>query len=174
MFRRFFSRIRGKKGTAVLEAALCLPVLFYLIFFIIEIFRVGVYQVVVDNMALKLAFEYSALKSSANFEKIIEDTKPVLFKSMDNIHCRICVFRNLDALLNSRSISEDPQWMKSSLVSIRYPDGTISETTAGCAFVVTVSCDFPFSSSFIKKMFAGGTNYGDSFLLWSRTVNVCH
>ena len=60
-----------KKGTAVLEAALCIPVLLYLMFFTLEVIRVGVYQVAVDNMALKLAFEYSGLKSSTNFEKVI-------------------------------------------------------------------------------------------------------
>ena len=164
-----------KKGTAVLEAALCVPVLLYLMFFTLEAIRIGIYQVAVDNMALKLAFEYSGLKSSTNFEKVINDSKPAFFKSMDGIYCRVYVFSDLNTLVKSTQMNEAPQWENTSNLSIRNPDGTVlnSEATSGCAFIVTVSYKFPFSSAFIKKLFAGGKNYGDNFLLWGRAINVC-
>lgn len=164
-----------KKGTAVLEAALCIPVLIYLMFFTLEAIRIGVYQVAVDNMALKLAFEYSGLKSSTNFEKVINDSKPAFFKSMDGIYCRIYIFPNLESLVKSDKMNEAPQWENTSNPSIRNPDGMVPNATAtsGCAFIVTVSYKFPFSSAFIKKLFAGGKNYGDNFLLWGRAINVC-
>ncbi len=171
-------RFCRKKGTAVLEAALCVPVLLYLVFFTIEAIRIGVYQIAIDNMALKLAFEYGALKSSTNFDAVVNAAKPAFFKSMNNIHCRICVYPDLGTLVGSSSagvgnIMDDPPW-STSLVSIRYPSNSISETTTGSAVVVTVSYPFPFSSPFIKKLFAGGKNYGDKFLLWGRAVNVCN
>lgn len=162
-----------KKGTAVLEAALCIPVLLYLMFFTLEVIRVGVYQVAVDNMALKLAFEYSGLKSSTNFEKVIEDSKPAFFKSMDGIYCRIHVFPDLDTLMKSNKTNETPEWLDTTTPSIRYSEEMTSDTSSGCAFIVTVSYKFPFSSEFIKKLFAGGKNIGDNFLLWGKAINVC-
>ncbi len=164
-----------QKGSAVLEASLCIPILLCLTFFTLEAIRIGICQIAVDNMALKLAFEFSGLKSSTNFSKVIEDSKPAFLKSMDNIHCRISVFSDLNTLMesNKNSVTEDPPWTSNSLISIRYPDGLVSEPTSGCAFVVTVACKFSFSSAFIKKLFAGGTNYGNNFLLWGRAINVC-
>lgn len=164
-----------KKGAAVLEAALCIPVLLYLMFFTLEAIRIGVYQVAVDNMALKLAFEYSGLKSSTNFKKVINDSKPAFFKSMNGIYCRIYIFPDLESLVKSDKMNEDPQWENTSNPSIRNPDGMVPNAvaTSGCAFIVTVSYKFPFSSAFIKRLFAGGKNYGDNFLLWGRAINVC-
>ena len=191
MFKIFFERIHNKfrrirrkfeftgkkikslckeKGTAVLEAALCIPVIMYMMFFTLEVLRVGVYQIAVDNMALKLAFEYSGLKSSTNFEKVIEDSKPAFFKSMKGIYCRIYIFPDLESLVKSEKMNESPQWENIATPSIRYSDDMTSDTTSGCAFMVTVSYKFPFSSEFIKKLFAGS---GSNFLLWGRAINVC-
>lgn len=158
------------KGIAVLEAALCIPVVMYLIFFTLEVLRVGIYQVAVDGMALKLAFEYSGLKSSTNFEKVINDSKLAFFKSMDGIYCRIHVFPDLKSLVKSEKMNESPQWENISTPSIRYSDDMIPETTSGCAFIVTISYKFPFSSELVKKLFAGD---GNNFLLWGRSINVC-
>ena len=178
--KNFSQRIKlfcKKRGSAVLEATLCLPILLVFVFFALEAIRIGVYQIAVDNMALQLAFEYGALKSSTNFEKVVAAAKPEFFKSMDGIHCNITLYPDLKTLISSTAsgyggITDDPTW-ESSLVSFRYPGGTYS-ATSGTAIVVTVSYKFPFSSAFIKQMFAGGKNYGSNFLLWGRAVNVCN
>ncbi|MDR1236475.1 MAG: pilus assembly protein [Holosporaceae bacterium] len=45
---------------------------------------------------------------------------------------------------------------------------------SGKAFVVTVVCDYPFNSDFLKRLFGGGRNTpGSKFLLWGRSVGVC-
>ena len=46
---------------------------------------------------------------------------------------------------------------------------------SGKAFFLTFVCDFKFSSDFVKKLFAGGSNTVDKkkFLIWGRGVGVC-
>ena len=46
---------------------------------------------------------------------------------------------------------------------------------SGKAFVLTFVCDFKFSSDFVKKLFAGGSNTVDKkkFLIWGRGVGAC-
>ena len=174
MLEKICKRIRRKKGSMIIEAALCIPVVIYLIFFTFELIRIGVYQVAVDNMALKLAFEYSGLKSSTNFDQVIEKAKPSFFKSMEGMYCRIYVAESLQALLGSGKMQEDPSWSSSSPSIRNIPDGSSFSPFSGCAIMITVSYKFPFSSEFIKKLFAGGKNYGDNFLLWGRAINVCN
>lgn len=43
-------------------------------------------------------------------------------------------------------------------------------------FVLTFVCDFKFSSEFVKKLFAGGSNTVDKarFLVWGRGVGICN
>lgn len=174
MLKKIWKHIQKKKGAIIVEAALCIPVILYLIFFMIELIRIGVYQVAVDHMALQLAFEYSGLKSASNFETVIESAKPSFFKSMSGIHYRIYVAASLSDLVNSDKMYEDPTW-SSSPESIRnIPENPKFDASSGCAIMVTVSYKFPFSSSFIEKLFAGGKNYGNNFLLWGRTINVCN
>lgn len=174
MLKKVWKYIQKKKGSVVIEAALCIPIILYLIFFTIELIRVGVYQIAVDNIALKLAFEYSGLKGATNFDRIIEEAKPSFFKSMEGIYCRVYIAESLQALLDSSKIQEDPSWASTSPSIRNIPDGFSFPPFSGCAIMVTVSYKFPFSSEFIKKMFAGGKNYGDDFLLWGRAINVCN
>ncbi|MDR1333624.1 MAG: hypothetical protein LBJ71_00190 [Holosporaceae bacterium] len=45
---------------------------------------------------------------------------------------------------------------------------------SGNAFVLTVVCDYPFQSDFIRRLFRGGKNTkGTKFLFWGRSVGVC-
>lgn len=173
MWKRFCARIQKKEGTAVLETALCIPVLLYLIFFTLEIIRIEIYQIAIDNMTLHLAFEYSGRKSSENFKKIVESLKPPFFKSMNNIHCHVHVFSNLTKLMESNVTRNNPEWENKLSTDPQYETG-LNKTTSGCAFMITVSYKYPFTSAFVEKLFAGAKRYNNNFLLWGRAINVCN
>ena len=173
MWEKFCECIRKKKGTAVLETALCIPVLLYLVFFTLEIVRIEIYQVAIDNMVLQLAFEYSGRKNSSNFKKIVKALKPPFFKSMNNVNCHIHVFSDLTKLMKSNATRGDPEWENQLSSDLLYDTG-INTTTSGCAFMITVSYKYPFTSAFVEKLFTGGKKYNNNFLLWGRAINVCN
>lgn len=61
-------------------------------------------------------------------------------------------------------------------LSFGYGKGGINESLTNKAFVLTVVCDYKFSSDFIRKFFAGGANTknGEHFLIWGRGVGICN
>lgn len=200
-------------GLAALEAALTLPVLLMLIFFIIELIRVNNTRTAMDSMALEAVLEFIATKSTANFEKIITKHRAAAIPR-SNIKYYFTIYDSLEGMCATNPYgSEEVFWPSSNVYSVSdakkaYVDsnrdksfferdttsggnGYISLgnqtnplTTAsinnvykisGKAFVLTFVCDFKFSSAFVKKLFAGGSNTVDKgkFLIWGRGVGVC-
>lgn len=200
-------------GLAALEAALTLPVLLMLIFFIIELIRVNNTRTAMDSMALEAVLEFIATKSTANFEKIITKHRPAAIPR-DNVKYYFTVYESLDKMCETDPYgSEEVFWpdgdvYNASTASTAYVDsnrdtsfferdstsgnnGYISLTNqtnpltttsinsvskiSGKAFILTFVCDFKFSSAFVKKLFAGGSNTVDKgkFLIWGRGVGIC-
>ena len=199
-------------GLAALEAALTLPVLLMLIFFIIELIRINNTRTAMDSMALEAILEFIATKSTTKFETIITKHKPAAIPR-DNIKYYFTVYDSLESMCATDPYgSEEVFWPSSDVYSAdeakkAYVDsnrdtnffqrdtssdsGYISLNShtnplttssinsvykiSGKAFVLTFVCDFKFSSDFVKKLFAGGSNTVDKkkFLIWGRGVGVC-
>lgn len=199
-------------GLAALEAALTLPVLLMLIFFIIELIRINNTRTAMDSMALEAVLEFIATKNTKNFETIITKHKPAAIPR-DNIKYYFTVYDSLDGMCATDPFgSEEVFWPTSdvynaneakrayvdsnrdsnffqrdtssdsgyiSLDSHTNPLSTSSINNvykiSGKVFVLTFVCDFKFSSDFVKKLFAGGSNTVDKekFLIWGRGVGVC-
>ena len=199
-------------GLAALEAALTLPVLLMLIFFIIELIRINNTRTAMDSMALEAVLEFIATKSTTKFETIITKHKPAEIPR-DNIKYYFTVYDSLESMCATDPYgSEEVFWPSSDIYNAdeakkAYVDsnrdtnffqrdtssnsGYISLNShtnplttssinsvykiSGKAFVLTFVCDFKFSSDFVKKLFAGGSNTVDKkkFLIWGRGVGVC-
>ena len=199
-------------GLAALEAALTLPVLLMLIFFIIELIRINNTRTAMDSMALEAVLEFIATKSTTKFETIITKHKPAAIPR-DNIKYYFTVYDSLESMCATDPYgSEEVFWPSSDIYNAdeakkAYVDsnrdtnffqrdtssnsGYISLNShtnplttssinsvykiSGKAFVLTFVCDFKFSSDFVKKLFAGGSNTVDKkkFLIWGRGVGVC-
>ncbi len=199
-------------GLAALEAALTLPVLLMLIFFIIELIRINNTRTAMDSMALEAILEFIATKSTTKFETIITKHKPAAIPR-DNIKYYFTVYDSLESMCATDPYgSEEVFWPSSDVYSadeakkayvdsnrdtnffqrdtssdsgyISLNNHTNPLTTSsinsvykisGKAFVLTFVCDFKFSSDFVKKLFAGGSNTVDKkkFLIWGRGVGVC-
>lgn len=203
----FFKMIRKKiSGAAVLETALTLPLLLYLVFFIIEVLKIKDVQLSVDSMAMDLALEYSSSKSTINFDTIIAKYKPAYVQKKD-LSYFFCVAKNLEnlfkhdsypigALLTDAKLDIEPNEhidgfgtnfpstngeMLIKLDNYKKPESNISKnfadhnsTLQGKAFMITVVCDYKFSSPLVRILFGGGSNTaGSKFLLWGRAVNIC-
>ncbi len=61
-----------KSGSTVIEAALCIPVLLSLIFFILEMIKITILQSTIDSMTLETTFDYCAFKDTEHFDSIIK------------------------------------------------------------------------------------------------------
>lgn len=180
--KKFFKNIKFKKGAAVVETALCLPVILYLIFFILEAIRMTIFQVAVDSMSIEMSFEYSALKTTEHFDEIMANNKPA-FLGPDETRYYINVYPSLEQLI-STSFGAQVQWPLTNVPSANillhdflpsdlYPDGSFK---SGAAFELTVVCDYKFTSSLVSRLFAGGSNSADGrhFFVWARSICVCN
>ncbi|MDR2107407.1 MAG: pilus assembly protein [Holosporaceae bacterium] len=187
---------REFRGTAVLETALTLPVIIYLIFFILETAKIKDVQSSLDAMSAEMSFDFMASKNTDNFEKIIERHKPS-YVPRKNIKWYFHIYKDLYQIDDG-----DVVWYGNSTAHLEtdkepglsggsnrleqfdlekpeksvFPEGHEDlKTLSGKSFVLTVICDYAFSSAFVKKFFSGGKNTvgGDNFLLWSRSVGIC-
>jgi hypothetical protein len=66
-------------------------------------------------------------------------------------------------------------YSKPELTFFNEADEFIFKTLSGKAFVLTVVCDYKFSSQMVSLLFAGGSNTksGKRFIIWSRGVGIC-
>ncbi|MDR1551777.1 MAG: hypothetical protein LBS14_03815 [Holosporaceae bacterium] len=193
---RIVAKLRQKVGNAVLETSITLPILCVLIFFILEMIKINDVQMSVDAIAMELAFDFMSSRATANFNTIIDKHRPPFIRSA-TIRWYITHYPNItkmnevapyggsevywpngngqvDGLKHFIDVDSDGSRKESGGSSIGYQSPTTTVAN-GTAFVLTVVCYYPFSSSFVKSFIAGGSNTEsrEMFLVWGRCVGIC-
>ena len=185
-------KLTKNKGTALIEAAVTLPLICALIFFAIELVKMNLTQVAVDSITRECTFSLIANGTVKEFDNIINKYRPG-FVPASKFRYYFMVFENLESMMAATPYGGQ---------SIGYPGGNGNPTAAatsksfglsagdpllnkfqtdvtqsgevgeakrksylttgaqGKAFVLTVVVDYPFSSTFTKKLFRGGSNSG--------------
>ncbi|MDR0677387.1 MAG: hypothetical protein LBF57_01775 [Holosporaceae bacterium] len=201
------------KGVILIEVAFTLPILCYLIFFLLELIKINTTQSALDAIAAEATYDYIASETIANFEKIIDKFRPQ-FIPKDRVRYWFRFYNDLATMCanspyggeeiaypdytdpnaaghaevgNGNSIDFiDTDGSKTHLRAVGFDDNyanVIKYTTgellaSGKAFVLTFVIDYPFSSSFVKMLFSGGSNTiksgqkGTKYLLWSRGIGI--
>lgn len=213
-----------------MEAALTLPVICYLVFFLLELTRINIAQAALDAITEECTFEFIATGNTKNFANIIEKYCPKFIINKTNLRYWIRLYvknGTTEGLAYMCAASpyggEEIFWPNNVLgehedtpdyldvdntnVSETNPsgilwatnyygyaanggiDGNVKQTIegylggteeipAGTAFVLTFVIDYPFSSSFVKMLYSGGSNTkrgsnkGNKYLLWGRGVGI--
>ncbi len=207
MFGFFRKRFHG---VAILETALTLPLVLYLILFSLEFIRIGLAQNAVDMITKECTFQLMAKGKIDKFDEIFGKYKP-LGIPLGNFRYYIRIYPNINAMMsrspyggetigwadtgqNNDSPTQKAIVNKYGLSSnhallnkyqtdicngVKFGEygndrkKLLERSTgvpSGYVFVLTVAVKFPFSSSFIAKLFSGGsnTNKPDVYILWAR------
>lgn len=198
-------------GVIVLEASLTFPIIFCLIFFIIEIIKITDTQSSIDSIVVDMSFDFMGSKTTENFELIIDRYRPK-YVQHSNIVWYFSIYPDIATMIEDSSFkggeifwpsndqctspeekeyvetndngSFSPRSIKSiNLSDYKRPEGYFKiensnltmKSLSGKSFVLTVVCDYKFSSAFIKKIFYGGSNTvgGEKYLIWSKSVGIC-
>ncbi len=181
------SRLLGcNSGVAALEASLTLPIVAAMIFFILEMMKVNNARTAVDSIALEATLEYIAQKNTAGFRDIINKYRPK-YVAENQIEYHLTFYNSLTDMLSSAPYGNEDAYFGSKTTyldtdkngSYTGPRNSLSSAPAdptGKAFVLTVVCNYHFSSAFVAKFFMGGANSKDkkAFLIWGRGVGICH
>ncbi|MDR1236299.1 MAG: hypothetical protein LBJ96_04810 [Holosporaceae bacterium] len=83
-FSNFFRRRSASKAVITLEAALTLPAICYLVFFLLEMVKINITQTAVETIAAECTFEFIANGNATNFTTIISKYRPAFIPS-DNL-----------------------------------------------------------------------------------------
>jgi hypothetical protein len=191
------------RGLAMLEASFSFPIVLMLIFFMLEMLRVNTVKTALETIATETLVDFAVSKKTTDFAATINKYKPAYIKA-ESIKYYFAIYENFDQMCAESPFgSEDIYWPGSAGLSsgvylpsrgddflarkndLVLTDRTKPETNAfpdglnNKVFVLTFVCDFSFSSSFVGKMFAGGSNAKGlppeetKFVLFSRRVGVC-
>lgn len=214
---------RKSAGTTVLETALTLPIILYLIFFCIEIIKIKDVQTALDSIATEAAIQFMSslhtdigrdVETPGNqdgIQGIIEKYRPKYIRSGD-INYYFVFFNNDNSeksqgkgAQNQTTVSgpympteniavywpasDNAQTAQSawkivgsgseksgiSLSNYKMPENSNGFLVSGKKFILTFVVKYNFSSSFVGKLFGGGTNTENrsGYLLWSRSVGIC-
>jgi len=207
-------------GTAILETVITLPIISYMVFFSIELIRIGQAQAAVDAITKEFTF-YLMAKG-----KIVQSEVDGIFQKHKPAGIPIGHFRyiihmyanfhtddgkgvmdvspyggvNIEWLgqdYNSPTPNQSPTQRASTAsygrgnegnqaTLLKYQAGGVKNyadsktllegngSSSGYIFVLTVALNFPFSSSFVKKLFNGGTNTNRTgvYILWARGSGI--
>lgn len=224
----FFKKIRSffkKKsmGVAILETAITLPIVLYIVFFSIELVRIGLAQSAVDAIAKECTFSMMSKGNYSDFDSIFLKYKPWgipigyfryhirLFPHMTSPDGgttkgvmdvspyggeTICWYGTDYANPNPNitPTTQNPaggtggssadnaalsKYQTAFCASSAYGEVEYVErqkllkgqkSASGYIFVLTVAVKFPFSSSFMAKLFNNGTNTNKPgvYILWAR------
>ncbi len=219
MFRFLKKRF---KGVAVLETALTLPIIMWLLFSAIELIRIGLAQVSVDSIARECSLALMRGAGTEEFDDIIDKYKAIsipkgyyryyvsLYPGIEDmmeeepyggetIGWAGTDYNNVtkEASPTEQAIGNNYELKSNHAIYNKYQTklgseissrqiGEIatqqlnpvdeSDAASGNTFVLTVAVKFPFSSSFVAKLFNGGsnTNRANTFILWARGVGMIY
>lgn len=213
-------------GVAILETAITLPIILYVIFFSIELIRIGLAQAAVDTITKEFTFHLMATGKveKSKVDAIFNKYKPFGI-NIGNFRYYIRIYSDITQMMSvSPYGGETIGWAGSDYSSpaadkspTDYASGasyglttshallnkyktsicngstykeegnnrkTLLERSSGVpsgyVFVLTVAVKFPFSSPFVAKLFAGGSNtvnnsgtkLSNTFILWARGSGI--
>ena len=184
--RKWLKKIRG---SAVLEAALTIPVVFYVIFFAIELIRMNEIQIKLNAIAEEITMDFVINQSPIGFYDILVKYGMEAEAMNENLQYDLVVYESLSDVMsespyggedifipwdtgNDYLVTTEESPVKSSAFRINL---TGKLDLSGKPFVITVVYKYQFSSSFVARLFNGGTNTynGTAYLLWARGVGIC-
>ncbi|MDR2158172.1 MAG: hypothetical protein LBO02_02540 [Holosporaceae bacterium] len=96
----YFTQPRSKsisKGSLAIEAAITLPIICYLVFFILELMKINLTQTAIDIITSEATFDFAVNKKVSNISAIIAKHRPT-FIPADNIRYWIRMYTDLAAM----------------------------------------------------------------------------
>lgn len=182
------------RGSVMLEAALTLPIVVYIMLYSLELLHMNRMQTAIDAIAEKCTIDYIANHDSTKFEEIINQYLSA--SDQANLSYSFTVYESIEKMQKTPPYGgadiywpEDitsyiPSSSESRLDAVGYivdnvkePEKTqaVLEKIPGCAFVLTFVFNYKFYSHLTSTFFSGGTNTADKkkYLLWSRGVGIC-
>lgn len=175
----------------MLEAALTLPIVVYIMLYSLELLHMNRMQTAIDAIAEKCTMNYIVNQDSTKFAEIINQYLSASDRA--NLSYSFTVYESIEKMQEAAPYGgadiywpEDitsyiPSSSESRLKAIGYIVDNDKEpekkqkALAGCAFVLTFVFDYKFYSHLTSTFFSGGTNTADKkkYLLWSRGVGIC-
>ena len=154
-------------GTAVLEAALTLPIVLYMIFFIIESIQINAIQEAIDAAAVECSFDFMSTKCDNEFAKIVKkhflgvksNLGLVAYKS-DNVSWTVVVYEDFNLNKVSDTFTGKPGGNFNAL----------NDMIKGKPFILTFTYKHHFVTGYIKSKI-GKT---DSTSIKAHGVGVCN
>lgn len=186
--RNWLKKIRG---SMVLEAALTIPIVFYMIFYTLELIRMNEIQIKLNAIAEECTMDYIMNHDSSNFDAIITKHEMQTEKQNNRLKYSMILYNSLADMMSADPYggmdiiidptSNESDYLVTTGASATKPAATQvykwsdSGTKFGKPFMLTFTYDFKFSSVFVAKLFNGGSNTknGTAFLLWARGVGIC-
>lgn len=185
-------------GVVLIEAAIAIPVVVYVMFFCFELVRIHFIKIALDSIALHCSLDFIASKEVTNFDSIIAKHSAAGFNK-NRLKYYFKVYDKLEEMCANDKApfgADEVFWPDSNTSTTgTYIDAnsdnshnstsataTLSVNAApavtylsGKFFVLTFVYDFVFSGGLLKKFFRNGSNTknGSKFLLWGRGAGVC-
>ena len=171
------------KGAAVIEAALSLPIICWLIFFILESILINQIQGALEAIAVECTFDFITAKSTDNFSTIIKKhfDKQFSIGHKENVSWYFVVYKDVSTMCGTGSKGGEDiiyndlriQLAGSEVThsgSLAIKDATKPEdsfsfsaaapmnTLSGKAFMLTFIYEYKFTSALVSQFFSGGSN----------------
>ncbi len=181
------------RGAAIIEAAFTMPIILWIIFFILESIMINRLQAAIEAVAMECTFDFIVSKNTANFNTII--AKHLSTSEQKNLSWYFLIYDDL-ATMCTDTFGEDIIVNSSTRVQLGAKSSTHTKGTrhdkpatpkegegeqtitakSGNAFVLTLSYQYKFSSALVSQFFSGGHNTTNkkAFILWSRGCGVCN
>ncbi|MDR2766501.1 MAG: pilus assembly protein [Holosporaceae bacterium] len=91
------SRATKSRGVTILEAALTMPIVFMIVFFLLDVLRMNRTKVTIDTIAMEATLDFISSKNTDNFQTIIQKYKSINAVD-DDIVYYFDIYPSLEAL----------------------------------------------------------------------------